>query len=849
MKLKLFISYSHQDEDIKEGFVKHLSPLKDKGLIEDWYDRKILPGEDLQSKINNNLEESDIICLCISANFLHSNECKKEKDNAFRLKNEKGITIIPIILSPCGWQDDEDISKLLALPTDGKPVSTYSNQDEAWLDVYKGLKKVLNKELKIRQLEVDDEFQNFLQETQMLSKSHPKKETVLLDDIFIFPNLAKFDENREFEKIINLEELLKNINTYNKIVIAGEDLSGKTTICKIIFKELRRKFFIPVYIVDENRFEGTIENKILDALKNKYKNFDIEDFQKYKEKIVPIIDNFHKAKNKEKHIKYLINNYNSCILIVDDVFSFNLKDEILINSFNYYRIEELKASLRYDLIKKWYTLSDKQDDIDYKDIDQKIELINQILGKNIGKGILPSFPFYILSAIVTYETLALPLNQEISSQGYCYQAFIVYYLKKKGVKNDEIDIYINFLTEFANYLYQKKINELSQDLFYSFIDSYLNKYNLPIKQEKLIRNSEQIILVDSLNNYSFRYPYLYYFFVAKYLVEHIEQKEIKKEIDNIINNLHVDENAYISIFMTHHSRNFNILDEIELNALILFDNYSVATLDKKEVDFFDGQIEKIIKLSLPPRSTSAENVRNEILKKQDEFEINKQRKATKKDEDENEYDPLEKDLRRAIRTVEVIGCVMKSRAGSIEINKLEEMFSEAMNVHLRVLSSFFELIKNEKEQQEIVSFLLKMIIKIIEKNPTEKKEINIQDLEKDARRLFWKLNFSVVYGYINKIVRSLGSDKLIKIVENVCDEMNTTASFLVKHGILMWYNKNLQIDKYTEKLKDKEFPLLGKDILKLMIIQYSSVHNLNFKDRQRIEQLFKFSPGRLLLKK
>jgi len=78
--------------------------------------------------------------------------------------------------------------------------------------------------------------------------------------------------------------------------------------------------------------------------------------------------------------------------------------------------------------------------------------------------------------------------------------------------------------------------------------------------------------------------------------------------------------------------------------------------------------------------------------------------------------------------------------------------------------------------------------------------------------------------------------------------MNTPASFLVKHGILMWYNKSLQIDGYQKKLKDKNFSLLGKDILKLMIIQYCSVQKLNFKDRQRIEQLFNFSPGRLLLK-
>ena len=41
-KLKLFISYSHLDENHIKEFIKHLTPLKTNGLIEDWYDRKII---------------------------------------------------------------------------------------------------------------------------------------------------------------------------------------------------------------------------------------------------------------------------------------------------------------------------------------------------------------------------------------------------------------------------------------------------------------------------------------------------------------------------------------------------------------------------------------------------------------------------------------------------------------------------------------------------------------------------------------------------------------------------------------------------------------------------------------
>jgi len=84
-KLKLFISYSHEDNkgDIKfiDEFKKHLTILRDNGLIEYWYDREILPGENWQEKIDNNLEDADIVCLFISPNFISSSSCQKEKDS------------------------------------------------------------------------------------------------------------------------------------------------------------------------------------------------------------------------------------------------------------------------------------------------------------------------------------------------------------------------------------------------------------------------------------------------------------------------------------------------------------------------------------------------------------------------------------------------------------------------------------------------------------------------------------------------------------------------------------------------------------------------------------------------
>ncbi len=852
-KLKLFISYSHLDEEHIKEFTKHIAPLKNNGLIEDWYDRQIIGGQDFQEKIDNNLENADIICLFISANFLASRACVKEQKNALELRKKKGIVVVPIILSACGWLDDNEISSLLALPEDGKPISGFTDPNKAWNNVYNGVKHIVEKEVKIKQLKITKAFSDFLQNTDLLAKAHSQKEKVVLDDIFVYPELEKYDELRGYEKKESSEKLIEAFCDYSNILIAGENQSGKTTLCKKLFMKLREHNFVPVYISDKtHHYQGKIENKISKAYKEQYESVSIVEVDK--QRIVPILDDFHFAKKKEKHIQDL-STYRHQIIVVDDIFSLNFKDDQLINSFTHFRIREFVPSLRNQLIKKWTYLTDKKSDASYNEIeiyesiDNKTELVNTVLGKLIGSGIMPAYPFFILTVISTYETFAKPLDQEITSQGYCYQALIYMYLRKQGVKNDEIDIYINFLTEFAFYFYTANKNELSIDEFNSFIKLYLDKYHLPIKQESLLKNLQQaqIIALDSFNNYIFCYPYLYYFFVAKYLAEHTDDND--KAIESIINNLHKDENAYIAIFISHHSRSAYILDEIILNACCLYDKYKPATLSKEELSFFDEQVDNIVKAVLPPTNVTPEKERARRLEAEDAVEQIDRDEEKNIVREEQDYDDFEIELRRSIKTVEVMGRIIKNRAGSLEKVRLEFIFEEAMKVHLRLLTSFFELIKQEKEQQGIVDFISKTLKKIIEdKEQTEKpKPPNQEKLEKLSKVIFWNMNFFIVYGFIDKIIRSLGSNKLTTIIEKVCDNENTPASFLLKNGMLMWYNKNLMVDNIAKKIGEDDFSKTAKRVMGFMIVNHCAMHSIGFKEKQKIEHKLGIRSQRLLL--
>ena len=126
------------------------------------------------------------------------------------------------------------------------------------------------------------------------------------------------------------------------------------------------------------------------------------------------------------------------------------------------------------------------------------------------------------------------------------------------------------------------------------------------------------------------------------------------------------------------------------------------------------------------------------------------------------------------------------------------------------------------------------------------KELSKDERNKKAKIIFWNLNFFVMLGAISKVVHSLGSDKLTEIVNNVCDEVNTPASLLVKYGILMEYNKNIPIKELKKRINEKDFSDIAKKIIKLMVVNHCSLHPIKYRDRQRIASQLDIPEKKLL---
>ncbi|MBD2290790.1 AAA-like domain-containing protein [Microcystis wesenbergii FACHB-1317] len=184
--LDVFISYSHRDEKLRETLGLHLASLQRQGVIKSWHDRKISAGTEWKQAIDENLNSAEIILLLISENFIASDYCYDlEMERAIARHDAGEARVIPIILKPVDWSG-APFGKLQALPKNAKPVTTWSNRGEAFLNIAKGIRHAAMEMATVltdKQPTVLPEPQQSAKATEMPTQSEPLKPTVTPDKI------------------------------------------------------------------------------------------------------------------------------------------------------------------------------------------------------------------------------------------------------------------------------------------------------------------------------------------------------------------------------------------------------------------------------------------------------------------------------------------------------------------------------------------------------------------------------------------------------------------------------------------------------------------------------------------
>jgi len=122
---------------------RQLAPLVRTNKITLFDQNDILPGEDSDSKMRDELAGADLILMLVSANFTaNDNIWKDEIPKAMELHESGNAIVIPILINQCIW-DIMPFSMLNSLPGKALFVSDFADRNAAWLEVTKGVMRVI----------------------------------------------------------------------------------------------------------------------------------------------------------------------------------------------------------------------------------------------------------------------------------------------------------------------------------------------------------------------------------------------------------------------------------------------------------------------------------------------------------------------------------------------------------------------------------------------------------------------------------------------------------------------------------------------------------------------------------
>ncbi|SFX01187.1 toll/interleukin-1 receptor domain-containing protein [Marinospirillum alkaliphilum] len=831
MTVKVFISYSHKDEEFKNSLTEHLSGLLRSGVISEWNDRKIVPGTNWSNEISENLKDSDLILFLISSSFLSSDYCVNiEAETALSMHKSGEAQLIPIVIRSVDWSDTP-LSELQGLPKDAQPVALWPDRDEAWVNVIHGIKKNIS-EFKPKKnagiklvdsggVHPTESILDWIDDTEIML-THRKVNRIKLSDIYTIPDVEIDSEPKNELRTYRSACFLPG--KFERFLVFGEEQQGKTSLLKYYYKSFLAQSKIPLILEGGSVKDSNPEVIIKKELARQYCGVSYEFFISSNDKVV-IIDNIDdiglNRKYRDKFITEICNLSGKCIFTHQLAFSLLIDEIPALDDFAQAEIMGLGNKKREEIIQRWISLGVEQtiteEDL-YTRCDELKDTINSVVKKNI----VPPKPIYILMLLQMFEAHT-NLNLELSSHGHCYQQLIYQSFENAKINKRDFDKYLNVLTELAWWIFvnNKNPNEAQLD---EFFEEYCKLYLDVDKEVVISRLSSHSILQVKEFKTGFKYPYIYYFFVGKKISEsYLEYVDIQDKVSYLLDNLHREDFANILIFVAHHTKDGWVINLLKKVLSELFDEHPSATLDTDQLSFMNDFMRQIPELILEQREVQKE--RDAYNEKLDVSE------RSQSDEDEFEYPGILADINKTFKGMEIAGQIIRNRHASLKRDSLNVLAENGINAGLRFLKYFIamsDIAKNE-------------IVKVISSHLSENPRLTNDEIEKYAENAYLHLTYGVINSVVRKIAASVGSKEAMEIYRSIEEKEPTPALLLLKQSIELHFLKRIDIKSIAKSVEKLKGNFVCTRILKELVIQHIYMFPVDYKEKQQLSRLLGLS--------
>ena len=797
LSLQLFYSYCHKDSQYKDSMETSLSLLKREGLIEQWSDRKILPGQSISAKVQEKISQANIIVFLFSPDFIASEECLKEWEYAQTLSAEnKQIFRIPIILRSCTWKKVLGEDDVKALPNDGQPVTHYSDSDTAWTEVYKGIEAVVSELRNTFTPKMD--FIRKIDRTEFISQDHLR-----LQDLFVFLrlstiNLKAIEQSEHYSEIVNVSELLSTKHA----IIFGQEKTGKTALARFLYLSIVEDGNSAL-LLDASAINHASSERILQHAYQEQFHGDYSIWVAQYGKTL-LIDNFKTTRYCLDLIDYAKEIFENIIITVDsDIFYTYLSDEPRLADFRQLQIEQLTRHQQEQLIRRRLALSETIKDSSDALIDRAEDHVNSVI---ISNRIVPRYPFFVLSILQTYEAF-MPTNMSITSYGHCYYVLIVASLVRAGISrsDDSINACFNFAEHLAHGIYKHRESSSNAPFdFQSFVTQYKSRFILRKAIVNRLKHSSYGIIDE---DGKFNTEYMYYYFLGRFLASNRGVGD--QIISKMCEGSHQEANYLTLLFTIHHTTEKSIIDDILLQTMCTLDSVKPATLNREETKRFGN-----IVMALPNDILSSESVEEERAKVravQDEIDDIDDMVT----DDAAEHSPANSAY-RILKNNKIMSQILRNNHGNLEITKIKETIEIVADSGLRLVNF---VLNSEEEIADFVKFI--------------KAQHPDWDSEKIRSGLEF-LSFLWTMTNIEQVVHAINVPDLREIVDAIVLESSSPAYHLIGYFAQLDSANELtkkERNKLAELLKQHDDNFI-KRVLSIRTQHYMNTH----RSKTSIEQ-------------
>jgi hypothetical protein len=559
---------------------------------------------------------------------------------------------------------------------------------------------------------------------------------------------------------------------------------------------------------------------------------------------VLIIDDFQRsAKGNDKYWDLLISNIESLfsnVIIIEDlsISTNDLSANPPFKNFDKFIIMEFGPDLRNQLVEKWNSHGQDNSLESKNNIRRKNDETNKNINSILGKNFIPAYPFYILGILQVLEGINSNNNINYSLHGFYYEHLINDSFIHSIKNTKDISFYYNFMVFFCYFLFEQKSRIISIENFDNFYELYCDNHDVDtvffsIKKVKETLKETKLLIFN--NNVSTSQNYIYYFFVAKYIANHIEEEHIKDVVRKLCERIFKEEYANIIMFVSHLSKNKWIIDSLLNNAKRIFPNSPICKLEqdiKPLNDLMSDLTSRVIGfIDVDAERKKELDRETELEEKQKEFDDDNNNYAQFSLEDDiNEID-LFAQMNLAVKSIDILGQIAIKYWGELDAKTKFEIVETAYNIGLRTLGLYLTEMSQKKD--DLAEYIANVIIdKYSEKNRAEitlKKE----EIKKESLRYLAYLSYLLSFAIIRRVSDSVGDERLNKTFEKITEKNPYNSYKLINLSINLNY-PGLPMSEIEQYSKDMEGNIMCHRLLQDLVINHLYKYDVDYKDKSRI---------------